>query len=393
MKRLILSLALSATAALFVLTASAEEKKAKRILLITESRGFRHGCVTRHVKASAEVDPKALAAVPGVRDVKVNKDKDGKVTGLTATYDGGGRVDPEKGSELKVEGKGVAVALPCVVEKAFAELARASGDFEVVCSQAARKEITAENLKNFDAVFFYTTGDLGLSDLQKSDLISFVKSGKGFAGSHSATDTYYGWKEYGELIGGYFDGHPWHQKVKVIVEDGKHPATKHLGDSFEITDEIYQFRTPYSRKNLRVLMRLDRAVDRTSVSVNGKKLADQDELQITIKDGKPVVKVNGSETDVKNLDFSGPRGNRKDGDNALAWVQEYGKGRVFYTALGHRDEVWKDEALRQAPARRAALRAGAGERRRDAAAGQRQVTFRVNSDRGMTPVAGATAPP
>src|SRR5262249_34956145 len=164
---------LSASAIVLALAAvtatSADEKKApKRILLITESKGFRHGCVTRQVKATAEVDPKALAAVPGVRDVKVNKDKDGKVTSLTATYEGGGRIDPEKGMELKIEGKGVAVALPCVVEKAFADLAKESGDFEVVCSQAARKEITAENLKEFDAVFFYTTGDLGLSDVQKA---------------------------------------------------------------------------------------------------------------------------------------------------------------------------------------------------------------------------------
>jgi uncharacterized protein len=286
MKRLILSLALSAVAALFALTASADDKKPakKRVLVITESRGFVHDVVRRG--------------------------KNGE---------------------------------PALAEKVLTEIGEKSGDFEAVCSQNSRKDVTAENLKNFDAVFFYTTGSLPLSDTQKADLIAFVKSGKGFAGSHSATDTFYDWKEYGNLIGGYFDGHPWHQKVKVIVEDTKHPATKHLGDSFEITDEIYQFRTPYSRKNLRVLMRLDRGVDRTSASVNGKKLTDRDELQITIKDGKPVVKVNGSSTEVKNVDFAGPRGNRKDGDNALAWVREYGKGRVFYTALGHRDEVWKDE--------------------------------------------------
>ena len=108
-------------------------------------------------------------------------------------------------------------------------------------------EITPENLKHFDAVFFYTTGELPLSDTQKDGLLSFVRSGKGFGGSHSATDTFYGWKDYGELIGAYFDGHPWHTKVNVIVEDKTHPATKHLGDSFTITDEIYQFRTPFDR--------------------------------------------------------------------------------------------------------------------------------------------------
>jgi len=193
----------------------------------------------------------------------------------------------------------------CLVEKALIEIGKKSGDWDAVCSQDSRKEITADNLKKFDAVFFYTTGELPLSDAQKDDLISFVRSGKGFAGSHSATDTFYRWPEYGKLIGGYFDGHPWHQKVRVIVEDPNNPATKGLGKSFEITDEIYQFKAPYDRKNLHVLMRLDMS-------------------------------------SVKNP------GKRSDRDNALAWTQEFGKGRVFYTALGHRDELWsKDERFRE----------------------------------------------
>jgi uncharacterized protein (TIGR03067 family) len=188
----------------------------------------------------------------------------------------------------------------CLVEQILTEIGEKAGDFEVTCSQDARKEITAENLKNYGAVFFYTTGELELSDVQKADLLEFVRSGKGFAGTHSATDTFYKWPEYGNLIGGYFDGHPWHEKVKVIVEDTKHPATKHLGDSFEITDEIYQFKGPYDRSKLHILMHLD-----------------------TDSVKKP--------------------GKREDKDYAVAWTKEYGKGRVFYTSLGHRPEVWKDE--------------------------------------------------
>ena len=192
----------------------------------------------------------------------------------------------------------------CLVEKTFVELAAKHKFFEVDYSQDARKVIDGDNLKKYDAVFFYTTGDLMLSDSQKSDLLAFVRNGKGFGGSHCATDTYYNWKEYGEMIGGYFDGHPWHQKIRVIVEDKKHGATKHLGDSFEITDEIYQFKAPYSRDKLHVLMKLDM-------------------------------------DSVKNP------GKRKDLDNALAWTNQYGKGRVFYTALGHREEVWNDSRFQQ----------------------------------------------
>lgn len=238
------ALILGLTATNSAAAAGTEPQGKKRLLVVTESRGFRHGCVTR------------------------------------------------KGDELSL------------VEKTLTEMGNKSGVFEAVCTQDSRNAITAENLKKFDAVFFYTTGDLPLSDTQKADLLSFIRSGKGFAGSHSATDTFYGWPEYGKLIGGYFDGHPWHQLVTVAVEDTKHPATRHLGKSFTITDEIYQFRAPYDRGRLHILLRLDM----------------------------------GS---VKNP------GKRTDRDNALAWTHEYGKGRVFYTALGHRDEVWKDERFQK----------------------------------------------
>ena len=147
----------------------------------------------------------------------------------------------------------------CLVEKTFVELAKKlmGLSFEVDFTQDSRSVINDENLKKYDAVFFYTTGPLPLSDSQKSDLLAFVRSGKGFGGSHCATDTFYNWPEYGELIGAYFDGHPWTQKIRVIVEDQQHASTKHLGQAFEIDDEIYQFRTPYARDKLHVLMRLD----------------------------------------------------------------------------------------------------------------------------------------
>jgi type 1 glutamine amidotransferase len=228
-----------------------------------------------------------------------------------------------------------------LAEKVMIEIGEKSGDFEAVCSQDSRKMITKENLASFDAVFFYTTGSLPLSPTQKADLLDFVRKGGGFGGTHSASDTFYDWPEYGKLIGGYFDGHPWHQKIRVVVEDKNHPATKHLGDSFEITDEIYQFRTPYDRKRLRVLMSMDRAVDRPRISVAGK------EVKLTVQGGKPTLVVDGEEKPAVGFSYEGPRGNRKDGDNALAWVQEYGKGRTFYTALGHRDEVWKDERFQK----------------------------------------------
>lgn len=166
--------------------------------------------------------------------------------------------------------------------------------------------LAAENLQKFDGVMFNTTGELPVTDDMKTALLAFVRSGKGFVGVHSATDTFYKWPEYGELIGGYFDGHPWNQEVTIRVEDRKHPSTAHLPESFTIADEIYQFKD-WSRDKVHVLLSLD-----------------PDKIDWTKKGIK-----------------------RTDKDFAIAWTRTFGKGRVFYTALGHREEVWKDERFIQ----------------------------------------------
>lgn len=178
--------------------------------------------------------------------------------------------------------------------------ARSSGTLEVVSTEDLSL-ISAGNLRNFDVVFFFTSGELALSDQQKQDFLAFVRNGKGFGGAHSATDTLYTWPDYGELIGAYFDGHPWAQQVRIDVEDPAHPAMRDMATPFLVFDEIYQFRE-FSRDRVRVLMTLDtRSVDLTTSGVN-----------------------------------------RTDGDFALAWCRNYGQGRAFYTALGHADSTWLD---------------------------------------------------
>jgi type 1 glutamine amidotransferase len=285
----------------YQLRAGEKQPANKRLLLITESKGFVHDVVRRKVTLAPDLDPKDLPKIPGLSlKVVKKKMKDKEIEVIEGYYYG--RIDTPAGVEFSDGKKFVAKVEWSLAEKTFKELGE-KNHFDVVCSQDSRTEITPENLKNFDAVWFYTTGELPLSDTQKDALLSFVRSGKGFGGCHSATDTFYKWADYGELIGAYFDGHPWHQKVNVIVEDKNSPATKHLGDSFTITDEIYQFKGPYDRTKLHVLMKLD------------------------LKDLKA--------------------GKRTDGDNALAWTNQYGKGHVFYTALGHRDEVWNDPRFQQ----------------------------------------------
>jgi uncharacterized protein len=190
-------------------------------------------------------------------------------------------------------------------EQVMRDLGKRSGAFEATVTQDCAL-ISKSSLEQYAAVIFFTTGELPLDEGQKKALVEFVRSGRGFVGIHSATDTFYKWPEYLELVGGYFDGHPWHQEVTVRVEDTTHPATAHLPTSFTINDEIYQFRD-WSRDRVRVLLSLDPAsVDLTKKGVK-----------------------------------------RTDKDFAVAWTREFGKGRMFYTALGHETAVWSDPRFQQ----------------------------------------------
>ena len=169
-------------------------------------------------------------------------------------------------------------------------------------------EFNAKNLNDFDAVLFFTGGDLEMDAQQKADLLSFVhEDGKGFIGVHSATITFTDWPEYGEMIGGYFDEHPWGTfDAPIVVEDPSFPGMQHWPHSFVLRDEIYQMRN-YSRDKVRVLMRLD----------------------------------------ASKLDLSNPKVHRTDRDFAVTWAKMYGKGRVYYSTLGHAKESWDNPNLQK----------------------------------------------
>jgi uncharacterized protein len=161
--------------------------------------------------------------------------------------------------------------------------------------------LAPESLRGYGAVVFYTTGELPLNAQEKAAFLDFIRSGRGFVGLHSATDTFYQWRDYLEVIGGYFNDHPWHQSVTVTVEDPDSPLVSFLGKSFEISDEIYQI-SDFDARGSHVLLRLDPAsVDLTKGTVRPRFY------------GWP-----------------------------LAWTRSYGEGRVFYTALGHDASVWRD---------------------------------------------------
>ena len=167
----------------------------------------------------------------------------------------------------------------------------------------------ARNLDYFDLLIFTsTTGELTLDDSQKADMLSFIHDeGKGFVGIHAALDTNYNWPEYGEMIGGWFDQHPWSTfNAPILNEDPNFPAVRHFPAAFVKYDEIYQPKA-WSRDKVNVLLSLDPT-----------KL---------------------------NYD-NNPRIHRADHDFPVAWSKMYGKGRVFYSTLGHTEESWDDPDIR-----------------------------------------------
>jgi uncharacterized protein len=190
-------------------------------------------------------------------------------------------------------------------QQVLRDIGTRAGSFDIVATEDLTM-VTRDTLARFDAIAFFTSGELALDDGQKAALLDFIRAGKGFIGIHSATDTLYAWPEYGAMIGAYFDGHPWHQEVTLRIEDAGHPATRSLPAAWRVNDEIYQFRN-WSRGDVHVLISLDAtSVDTHAAGVN-----------------------------------------RSDGDFALTWTRQEGRGRVFYTALGHEAAVWQDARFQQ----------------------------------------------
>ena len=160
------------------------------------------------------------------------------------------------------------------------------------------------SLANVDAIFFMGHRDVPLDAQQRAELAAFVHDeGKGFVAAHVALTAFEGWPEFGELIGGRYDDHPWNTASGTIInEDPSFPATKHFPATFPFVDEFYQAKA-FSR-DARVLLRLDTS-----------KMPANPQL--------------------RNMDFP------------LAWAKAYGKGRVFYSSLGHAPETWDNRNVAQ----------------------------------------------
>jgi type 1 glutamine amidotransferase len=188
-------------------------------------------------------------------------------------------------------------------EVAVTQLGQTSGLFTVDCTQDPVADFTPENLKNYDIVFFYTQGpDLGVPKENMEYFLStwLKQKGHGFVATHSSTDTYNEYQPYWEMIGGTFAGHPWNagDTVTISVHDTKHPGSRMWGNEFSIKDEIYQYEH-WQPEKVHVLMSLNMA----------------------------------------------KCGTKKPYHVPVAWVKNWGDGRIFYTNLGHNTETWSNKTF------------------------------------------------
>ncbi len=195
--------------------------------------------------------------------------------------------------------------------------------------------ITPQYLAQFDGLMLMTNGNLPLTPDQKKSIVDYIKSGHALIGTHCATLTLYDYPEFGELFGAYYRRSivPTHQigetNLGVLkVEDTNHPATKMLGSNWPLAEEFYQFGTAV----------WDPAKPTENISQVGR-------LHIPLAFKRENVHVLLS-LDTTKMDLAG-LGTEivKGGDYPQAWTRSAGSGRVFYTTLGHRDDIWTNDPV------------------------------------------------
>jgi uncharacterized protein len=159
-----------------------------------------------------------------------------------------------------------------------------------------------------DGIFFLGHREVDINADQKAALLKFVHDdGKGFVAAHVASTAFMSWPEFGEMLGGRFDEHPWGvTEAPVIVEDQTFPGMKFFQPVFNMREEFYQI-SGFSTDKSRVLMRLD----------------------------------------TSKLDMKAQGVQAADAPYALTWAKMYGKGRVYYSALGHDAATWDNPDIQR----------------------------------------------
>lgn len=264
---------------------AAEQGGPARLLVVTVTKGFRHGSIE-----TAEPVLEKLGREKGLFHVDFL------------------RMPPNRPPQPRRprRGKNVTDEKWAQIESQFKEqqkvFQKADQPWQQVLQQKFAVAFSPESLAQFDGVVFVsTTGELPIPDL--GAFLKWIQDGHAFIGIHAASDTLKSSDAYVEMIGGHFAGHPWTAKGEhgFVNHDSTHPVVKMFPERFRWKDEIYQYGPRYKPENVRVLLSIDMAAS-------------------TPKNPWHV---------------------------PVSWVRDYGRGRVFYTNLGHNDETWSDDAFQK----------------------------------------------
>ncbi len=240
------------------LVATTLQAAPKKLLVVTTTTGFRHSSISTAEKILAQ-----MAKDSGEFTVDFVQQPDGKPADLKKDAS-----DDEKGAY---------------------QLTQAKWNKDL---KAVLEKLSPESLKNYDGVMFVsTTGDLPIPD--KQGFLDWIKAGHAFIGIHAAADTFHGWPEFVEMIGGEFQHHGPQVSVDCVNQDSSNPATARLPKVWTISqEEIYQFKN-YDPTKVHDLLILE-----------------------------------------KHPETGAP------GHYGVCWCKDYGAGKVFYTSIGHREDIW-----------------------------------------------------
>jgi len=288
MKRLLALLILaSSTASLF----AAEPKK---VIVCTVTTGFRHSSIALAEKTLQKLSDESKAytivdwvqqpatQMPGAPS-KPKEPKPDAADKAKAKY----TTDLEKYEAAQKDWEAGG--------KAKADEAKKRFDEEMKVQMA---KLTPEKLAKVDGVIFAnTTGDLPLPD--REAFIKWIQNGGAFMAMHSGSDTFHGFPGYNDMLQGEFKTHGAQSPADIVVADPAHPATAGLPNPFNVAlEEMYQFKeTSHDLSKLHTLLYLKHHPNEVA----------------------------------------------KLGHYGVSWCRMHGKGRVFYTSLGHREDLWSDD--------------------------------------------------
>ena len=264
---------------------AAEQSEPARLLVVTVTKGFRHGSIE-----TAEPVIEKLGREEGLFHADFLRMPPGRPPQPRRPRRGKNMTD-ETWAKIEADHKDK--------QRAFQ---KADQPWQETLKQKFAVAFSPESLAQFDGVVFVsTTGELPIPDL--GAFLKWIQEGHAFIGVHAASDTLKSSDAYVEMIGGHFSGHPWTAGGEhgFVNHDPKHRIVQMFPERFRWKDEIYQYGPRYQPENVRVLLSIDMAAS------------------------KP----------------------KHPWHVPVTWIREYGRGRVFYTNLGHNNETWGDAAFQK----------------------------------------------